>query len=120
MTALFENYVLEVLGRLPADIVGKMQRLDLPNVLKTQATDWKAAIKETLHLSETIEIAIWDLWYTNQGVAQRTGVKLTGEEFAMGFVDNFLKEGSQVDVWTQETLAAAKERISRQRGTLEE
>lgn len=118
MTALFENYVLHVLNRLPTEKADKMERMNLPTVLKTKATDWKAAIEETLHLSGTIEVAIWDLWYTNQANARKEGAELTAEAFAMGFVDNFLKEGSQVDVWTEESLAAARDRIRRQGGTL--
>jgi hypothetical protein len=115
MLAVFENLVLDVLGRLPAGKAEILIKMDLPKVLKSRAKDWKGAVKESLHLSETIEIAILDLWYTNQEVAVQKQITLSAEEFAMGFVDNYLKENSQVDIWTQESLARAKERINLRR-----
>jgi len=115
MIAVFECYVLEVLGRLSAEKSAGMAKLNLPKVLQTRAQDWKGAVKEKLHLSDTIAIAIWDLWYTNQEVEREKHLELSAGEFVMGFVDNFLKEGSPIDVWTGESLARAKERIAERR-----
>ncbi len=115
MLAVFENFVLELLGRLPPAKAEILMKMELPKVLKSQAKDWRGAVKESLQLSETIEIAIWDLWYTNQEVATQKKITLSAEEFAMGFVDNFLKEGSQIDVWTEVSLAKAKERLALRR-----
>ncbi|HEX3129065.1 MAG TPA: hypothetical protein VH394_17155 [Thermoanaerobaculia bacterium] len=108
----FESYVLDVLGQLPTEKSEKIQSLNLQKVFKTEASEWRDVIREALHLSPTIDIAILDLWYTNQGLARQRKVEYSAIAFAQDFHDQYLKEDSKVDVWTPETLEAAKARVA--------
>jgi len=109
---LFENYILDVLGQLPTETSDQIQSLNLQKVFNTEAAEWRDVIRETLHLSPTIEIAILDLWYANQEIARQRQVEYTPMAFAQDFNDQYQKEGSKVDVWTPETLEAAKARVA--------
>jgi hypothetical protein len=73
----------------------------------------KEILQEVLHLSDTIEIAIKDLWLTNSEIAKRDGIELSPEKFAIKFKENFLTPGSKIDIWENESdLIRAKERIA--------
>lgn len=108
---LFENYILDVLGCLPLEKARLMQNMNLQNILHTIATEWHAALKEGLDLSETIEIAILDAWLAKQA-ADGAYVPL---QFAMDFTDAYMREDSQVDLWTEESLAQATHRVAQYR-----
>jgi len=112
ITFFFESYILDVLGQLPGERSDKIQSMNLQKVFNTQASEWREVIRETLHLSTTIEIAILDLWYTNQEVAKQRGVEYAPLAFAQNFNDEYQRDESKVDVWSAETLAAAKARIA--------
>ncbi len=113
----FEQYILDVLGELPVATSHKIQAMDLKKIFKTRSNDWRQSVREVLHLSETIDIAILDLWYRNQDIARAKMVKYAPQQFAMDFVDEYMKEGSRVDVWAPGALVAAKARIAQQRAT---
>jgi len=108
----FESFVLDTIGHLPDDRSRAIQAMNLQRVFKTSAVEWHAVLRETLHLSETIEIAILDLWYRNQDIARGKGVTYSPEQFAVNFTDEYMKDGSQVDVWPPGALEAAKQRIA--------
>jgi predicted DNA-binding protein (UPF0278 family) len=110
----FENYILGAIGQLPAEKAESIQSMNLQKVFKTQATEWRAVLREALDLSETIDIAILDLWFANQEIADAKGIWYSPEQFAMNFVDEYLKEGSKVDVWNPGSLNAARERVANQ------
>jgi len=63
---IFECYIEDTIGHLPEEKSQTLKEMNLQKVFKTKATDWKAVIRETLHLSATIDIAIQDLWYQNR------------------------------------------------------
>jgi len=111
MKILFDNFVLAIINKLPEDKEKKLNSLDLAKVFKTESKDWKLIVKQALHLSDTIEIAILDLWYTNQELAAERKIEYHHDQFAMDFVDNFLKEDSKIDTWPGDSLIRAKERI---------
>jgi hypothetical protein len=111
MKLLFDNFVLATINRLPEEKKEKLNALDLAKVFKTEPKDWKLIVKQVLHLSDTIETAILDLWYTNQELAAQRKTEYHDDQFAIGFVDNFLKEDSKIDTWPGDSLIRAKERI---------
>ena len=111
----FEDLVLDVMGCLPAGDHAKIQAMDLQRIFKTRAVEWRQVIREVLHLSPTFDTAVLDLWYRNSDQAQREGFEYLPSHFAQEFVDRYMAEESKVDLWTPETLQAARERI-RKRG----
>lgn len=111
MKLLFDNFVLATINKLPEDNKEKLNSLNLAKVFKTEPKDWKLIVKQVLHLSDTIEIAILDLWYTNQQLAAQQKIEYHPKQFAIDFVDNFLKGDSKIDTWPGDSLIRAKERI---------
>lgn len=107
----FENFILDTIGYLPEEKIEIIEQMDLASVFKTEQKDWKEIVKEVLGLSDTIEIAILDLWYKNKAILKEQGMDYEPVQYAKDFVDNYLKEGSLVDVWEGDNLAQAKERI---------
>ncbi len=107
---LFENYILDVLGFLPPEKARLMQNMKLQHILHTDASEWHQALKEGLALSDTIEIAIIDAWLHK--IAQTGGETYVPLQFAMDFTDAYMQEGSQIDVWTEQSLALAKQRVA--------
>lgn len=107
----FENYILDVVGHLPAEKSKAIQAMNLQKVFKTKAAEWHESLREVLGLSPTIDIAILDLWYRNQDIARVQGIEYPAEQFAMNFTDEYMKEGSLVDIWPPGALEAAKQRI---------
>ena len=112
MNLLFEGFIEDVIGHLPPDKLRAMEQMDLPRRFKTKATDWRGTITEMLHLSDTVKIAILDLWYRNQEIGEQQGIEYDPVQFSMDFVDHFYEEGSRVDIWEDDALRAAKERIA--------
>jgi hypothetical protein len=117
MDTLFASYVLSVIGKLPPerDAVAAELAPRLQAALKTKASEWKAIVSESLHLSDTIDLAILDLWYVNADRATAAGTTLDPESFAGAFVEKYAEEGSKVDVWPGDSLARARERIAARR-----
>jgi len=116
MAIFFENFVLSTIGKLPNENVEKLNSLNLAKVFNTEPKEWKLIVKEVLHLSDTIEIAILDLWYSNQKLASEQKVEYHPNQFAVDFVDNYLRGNSRIDIWTEDSLKQAKERINRIQG----
>jgi len=108
----FESLVLEVIGSLDADRSSRIEAMELPRVLGVPGPTWQEAVRQSLHLSETIDVAILDLWYRNAEHAESIGVVYDPVAYSQDFCDQFLAEGSQVDVWPGEALELAKARIA--------
>lgn len=113
INVFFKAFILDTLKELPtekSDLIGNM---NLDNVFSTDFNDWKKTIKKVLNLSDTIEIAIKDLWLRNSEISKSNGDELTAEQFADLFIENYYVENSKVDVWESESdLNNAKKRIS--------
>ena len=107
----FESYILDVLGELPLEKSESIQEMNLQKVFNTEASDWKDVIKETLHLSNTIDIAIKDLWYKNRDHFKDDNGNDDFVWFSQIFTDKYMEHDSKVDVWGEGALEAAKERI---------
>jgi hypothetical protein len=63
---LIEALVLDVIGHLLAAKRQALEAMNLQKVFNTRASEWRAVLRETLHRSDTIEVAILDLWYRNR------------------------------------------------------
>ena len=111
MNLLFESLILDVIGHLPPDRAAGLERMRFHEILKTRATGWRAATRESLHLSDTIDTAILDLWIRNSAASEREGAIYLPLHFAQDFVDHYYEDDSKVDVWPEGTLQAAKARI---------
>ena len=77
--------------------------------------DWQQYVVKTSHLSDTIEVAIWDLWIRNSANARAKGWEYHPWHYAQNFADNFFAEGSRVDVWEGNALKEARKRIEAHR-----
>lgn len=109
----FEDYILDVMGELPPEKSEKYQEMNLQSVFNAESSEWKEVIQETLNLSDTIEIAILDLWYRNREIGRKEGMEYEPRQFAIDFTDHYMKDDSKVDVWEDDALQLAKERIVR-------
>jgi len=109
---LFECYIEETICHLPEVKSKTLQDMNLQNVFNTIATDWKAVIRETLHLSDTIDIAIQVRWYQYREYFRDDNGQLNSYWFSQAFTDEYMN-GSNVDVWPPGALEAAKKRIRR-------
>jgi len=110
---IFECYIEDTVGHLPEVKSKALQDMNLQKVFKTKATDWRAVIRETLHLSDTIDIAIQDLWYQNRGAFMDENGRADTYVFSQVFTDELMEDGSILDVWPPGALDAAKKRIRR-------
>ena len=109
----FEMYVVDVLELPPAETKSALAAFSarFPNLFREYDGDWRAFVVGTAQLSDTIEIAIWDLWIRNSENARRAGWIYHPWHFAQNFIDNYTAEDSRVDVWPEGALEAAKKRI---------
>ncbi len=108
MDALFKQYIKHTLGALPKDKYEGLNELKLYRTFKMPECDWKEVIAKVLNLSETIDIAIWDLWIK----FEKRGYDYSVGEFAEDFIVHYYKDESKIDVWRDnEQLEMAKQRI---------
>ena len=109
----FKAFILDTLKKLPTEKNELIENMNLDKIFTTDFNDWKKTIKKVLNLSDTIEIAIKDLWLRNSEISKNNGDELTAEQFADLFIENYYVENSKVDVWESESdLNNAKKRIS--------
>jgi hypothetical protein len=82
---LLDNYVLSCIGHLPpekeADLLSATQRV------YGGGSDWKATLRATLQLSDSIDESFRKMWTTNQQRASQAGVTFTALDFARMVVD---------------------------------
>jgi hypothetical protein len=113
INVFFKLFILDTIKELPTDKREILKEMNLDKVFSTDFGDWKKTIKKVLNLSDTIEIAIKDLWLRNSEIAIKDGIELNAEQFADLFIENYLFEHSKVDVWDNESdLINAKKRIA--------
>jgi hypothetical protein len=114
---LFEMFVVDVIDVLPErtrNVLNEFSR-EYPTFFEGYGSDWRKCVVDKLQLSDTIEIAIWDLWICNSDIAESNGWKYHPWNFAQNFVEIYLADGSRVDVWEGNSLAQAKTRIRKYR-----
>ena len=113
----FELYIVDVIHELPEATSLAIEEFSTkyPTFFEKYNGDWRKYVVEESHLSETIEIAIWDLWIRNSANAKREGWEYHPWHYAQNFAANYLAENSQVDVWKGDALDKAKQRIEAHR-----
>jgi hypothetical protein len=82
---VLENYVLAAIGELPADKYAGVGQL-VQKVFGGGA-DWMQTVREQLHLGETLDDALRQMWAKNQAIAQQNAVVLQPEQFAKMVAD---------------------------------
>jgi hypothetical protein len=108
----FESFILDTIGYLSEEKAEIIKQMDLAAIFKTVPRDWKEIVKEVLGLSDTIEIAILDLWYRNRDILKGQGIDYEPVQFAKDFVDNYYKDDSRIDVWKGIASIGQKKGIS--------
>lgn len=82
---LLENYVLDCIGHLPAEkestLISAVQRMWGGD------SNWKATMRNTLQLDESIDDSLRKMWKTNLDRAKQANASLTPEDFARMIVD---------------------------------
>lgn len=78
----FKAFILETLKELSVEKKQAIQEMNLDKIFSTDFKDWKKTIKKVLNLSDTIEIAIKDLWIKNKKIANNNGIKIDPDQFA--------------------------------------
>lgn len=112
MYKLFLCFVLDTINELPNEQLMLIQSMNLKKVFQSEEEGWKEIIKSSLKLSDTIEIAIQDLWLKNSKIAFEKEIKFSPSEFASFFIENYYQEGSKIDVWeNEEEIEIAKKNI---------
>jgi len=104
---LFELLVLDTIGQLTDVKRQGVEAMDVKAMLGTEAADWKSAVSESLKLSGTIDVAVLEEWYS----AKEKEGDVDAEAFAQAFADGYFADNSQVDVWGEGELEAAKKHI---------
>ena len=109
----FEMYIVDVIEQLPSETITALGEFSTkhPTFFENHGGDWRQYVVKESHLSETIEVAIWDLWIRNSANANDDGWQYHPWHYAQNFADNFFAEGSRVDVWEGNALEEARERI---------
>jgi hypothetical protein len=109
----FEMYVVDVLKELPQETQSALAEFSAkhPSFFEMYNGDWRKYVVKESHLSDTIEIAIWDLWIRNSSAAKRDGWEAHPWHYAQLFMDNYFADDSRVDVWEGNSLAVAQQRI---------
>ena len=82
---LLENYVLDAIGELP-----KEKQDSIKTVVQRVyggGDNWKATLRSTLVLEDTVDEEFKRLWVRNQEIARQAGQVLSPAEFARMIVD---------------------------------
>ncbi len=71
----FEMYIIDVIDELPDDTIKALADFSIkhPSFFEAHCGDWRQIVVKESHLSDTIDVAIWDLWIRNSANAQDDG-----------------------------------------------
>ena len=118
MDFFFEMFILDVLQQLPQSSKMALEEFSVRHrtFFLDHGGSWPKAVIASLHLSDTIDVAIWDLWLKNLENARQKEWTFHPREYAANFVENYLKDHSKIDVWTEESLAQARLRMQQAQG----
>jgi hypothetical protein len=82
---LLENYVLDLIGEIPAN---KQQGLrEITQKVFGGGDDWRATMRQTLHLEPAIDENILALWRRNQEIAANAHTNINPIQFAKMIAD---------------------------------
>jgi len=85
LLVILENYVLDTIGCLSAD-----KQQGIRSVVQKAfggGADWKATVRQRLHLAATIDSSFIGMWNRNQEIAEQAGQTLHPIQFAKMVVD---------------------------------
>lgn len=82
---LLEGYILDCIGHLPRERDAALTQV--VQQVYGGGSDWKATLRSVLHLEDTLDNHLREMWANNQGIAHTFGTKLTPEDFARQVVD---------------------------------
>jgi len=82
---VLENYILDCIGKLPAESSDKLSRL-MQEALGG-GPDWKQTIREMLHLEDSLDQQLRELWTKNEAIAKQDGIELHPVQFAKMVAD---------------------------------
>lgn len=113
MDFFFDFYVMDVLEALPQETLAAIAEFAVkhPQMFEKHGGDWRRLVRDACQTSDTFHIAVWDLWVVNSEISREKGMSCHPLEFAQFFRENYFRDGSRIDVWTDETMSAARERI---------
>ena len=113
----FEMYVVDVIAELPTETQNALDKFSKkhPTFFEAHGGDWRQYVISECHLSDTIDVAICDLWIRNFKNANDNGWKYHPWHYAENFIDNYLADGSRVDVWEGDALEQARKRVESHR-----
>jgi hypothetical protein len=85
LLVLLESYVLGCIGCLPAEKVPTLTQV----VKKVYGggDDWMETLRSTLHLEDSLDEALKQMWHQNQDIARLAKETLLPEDFARMVVD---------------------------------
>jgi hypothetical protein len=85
LLVFLEGYVLDCIGELAPD----KQELIRTMVQKVFGgdSDWKLTMRQQLHLGETLDERIREMWTRNQNIVKESNTELHPVQFAKMFVD---------------------------------
>lgn len=107
-----EFLIVDVIEGLPEATIAAIEAFTEKTPAMRVVGEWRLHIRKSFNLSDTIDIAILDLWYRNGDIALSKGWKYHPRHFAMNFIEQYFADGSRVDVWEGDALAIAKDRIA--------
>ena len=85
LLALLESYVLECIGQLPSE--KETALIQIVQRVYGGGSDWKATLRSVLHLDDSLDESLRQMWTKNQDIAHQAGVRLSPEEYARMVVD---------------------------------
>ncbi len=117
MDFFFEFLIMEVIGALPRETVKALDEFAGENAEAFETGDWRSEVRVGFGLSDTIDVAILDLWYQNDGVARQLVDRYYPWRFARDFSAEYFSNDGEIDEWPEGELEAAKARIAAHTGT---
>ncbi len=112
MDFFFEFYICEVVGALPRESAEALDEFVKENAEAFDSGDWRSEVCTGFGLSETIDVAILDLWYRKSGPERQRLDPYYAQRFAIDFSAEYFSYDGELDVWSDGELEAARARIA--------
>jgi hypothetical protein len=82
---LLENYILSSIGSLAPD--KEKSAVSITQCVFGGGADWRSTLRATLHLGDSLDGSLRQMWATNQEIAKKADVSLSPEDFARMVAD---------------------------------
>ena len=107
----FEFFVMDVIGALPPVTVEAMDAFSAENP-EAFGPGWRENVRTMLALSESIDVAILDMWYRELQSRSLEDGEYHPWQFALDFSAAYLADDSAVDTWSHAEYQEAKARVA--------